>query len=64
MGAGAGVLSGMEQEDLEAGERKVGKTARELRLAREAAALRANLRKRKEQARAREVGGEEEVAEG
>ena len=39
------------------------KTAREIRLEREAAALRANLRRRKDQARAREDAGEREAGE-
>ena len=55
-----GGFRGMEEEDLAPVGPKAGQTAREARLAREAAALRANLRKRKEQARAREAGGEED----
>ena len=49
-----GGFRGMEEEDLAPVGPKAGQTAREARLAREAAALRANLRKRKEQARARD----------
>lgn len=45
----------MEQEKPQA---EPVKTAREIRLEREAAALRANLRRRKDQARAREDAGE------
>ncbi len=41
-----------------AGQTPAPKTPREVRLEREAAALRANLRKRKDQARAREAGDE------
>ncbi len=51
-----GVIPGfMEQEKPQA---EPVKTAREIRLEREAAALRANLRRRKDQARAREDAGE------
>jgi hypothetical protein len=44
----------MEQRDSKQSGRPAAASAREDRLAREAAALRANLRKRKEQARARD----------
>ena len=44
----------MEQEESAPAGKPAAKTAREARLEREAAALRANLRKRKEQARVRE----------
>ena len=51
-----GVIPGfMEQEKPPP---EPAKTAREIRLEREAAALRANLRRRKDQARAREDAGE------
>ena len=51
----------MEQEESAPPVRPAGKTAREVRLEREAAALRANLRKRKEQARVREPGVVDDV---
>jgi hypothetical protein len=47
----------MEQEKPQA---EPAKTAREIRQEREAAALRANLRRRKDQARAREDAGEQD----
>jgi len=63
-GAGGVVPGFMEQAKPEAADRPAAaKTAREIRLEREAAALRANLRRRKDQARAREDAGEREGGE-
>ena len=62
VGARRGDSGGMEQETSKAADQPAAaKTAREIRLEREAAALRANLRRRKEQARAREDAGEREA---
>ena len=55
VGPSEAAFSGMDPDKPPSAGKPVSRTAREIRLEREAAALRANLRKRKDQARAREA---------